>query len=301
MFDLVPFAGAGRKVANRNIQPRLIGEFLQFEFPQPQPPPVASAAVGGDQNRLGMWIDASAFHAPPSANGGHGKSAGVMVGSHIDKTGVASDVVNTIRIGARNGGAGEVVTLDLAGLFCRQLLPTGIVVVSYEFFLLGVYRNHRAALVQAFLHRGVNVPKLRVAIGVIGTLLGFAIALQAIVQVVKNLRDLHVTDGMFLLVKFPSNRPRAFTNPSQRRLRVPARLRIDQPFQRLHQARIGLRDGLASRPGPTQYDIFMTDKPVSPDSHRRVPVNRDLSQIDAQKGESTLILHPKVVSILRNR
>ena len=95
------------------------------------------------------------------------------------------------------------------------------------------------------------MPKLRIAIGVIGTLLGFAIALQAIVQVVKNLRDLHVTDGMFLLVKFPGNRPRALTNPSQRRLRVPARLRIDQPFQRLHQVRIGLRDGLASRPGPT--------------------------------------------------
>src|SRR5256885_12872720 len=75
-----------------------------------------------------MWIDASAFHAPPSANGGHGKSAGVMVGSHIDKTGVASDVVNTIRIGARNGGAGGGVALDPAGLVLRPPLPTGLVV-----------------------------------------------------------------------------------------------------------------------------------------------------------------------------
>jgi len=61
-----------------------MGEFLQFEFPQPQPPPVASAAAGRDQHRLCMRIDASAFTAPPSANGGHSKSAGVMVGSHIE-------------------------------------------------------------------------------------------------------------------------------------------------------------------------------------------------------------------------
>ena len=120
--------------------------------------------------------------------------------------------------------------------------------------LIGVYRNHRAALAQAFLHRRVNVPKLRIAIGAICTLRGLATALQAIVQVVKNLRDLHMTDRMFLLVKLPGNRPRAFTNPSQRRPRVPARLLIDQPFQRLHQARIGLRNGLASRPGPTHAE-----------------------------------------------
>src|SRR2546422_11472801 len=147
-------------MTNRNAQSLLIGKFLQLQLPQPQPPPVASAPVGCDQNRLRIQINASAFKAPPTPNGGHGKGAGVVVGAHIDKTGIASDVVNPIGIGAGYCGAGEVVTLNLGGVLCRQPLPTAIVVVPNEFFLFGVDRNHWDALPQALFHRGVDVPKL---------------------------------------------------------------------------------------------------------------------------------------------
>src|SRR5262245_4484295 len=34
VFNLVPFAGTGRKVTHRDFQPRLIGELLQLQFPQ---------------------------------------------------------------------------------------------------------------------------------------------------------------------------------------------------------------------------------------------------------------------------
>ena len=85
------------------------------------------------------------------------------------------------------------------------------------------------------------MPKLRIAIRVICAFLGLAIALQAVVQVMKNLRDLHVADRMLLLAQFLGDGPRAFANPAQRRLRVSARLLINQPFERLHQTRIGLR------------------------------------------------------------
>jgi hypothetical protein len=129
-------------------------------------------------------------------------------------------------------------------------LPTGIVVVSDEFLLLGVDRDDRDALPQASFYRDVDVPKLRIPIGVIRTLFGLAIALQAIVQVVKNLRDLHMADRMVLLAQFLGDGPRTFANPSQRRLRIAARLLINQPFQRLHQTRIGLGDGFAARSGP---------------------------------------------------
>src|SRR5260370_11935018 len=109
-------------MANRNIQSCLIGEFLQFQFPQPQPPPVAPTAVGGDQNRPCIRIDASAFPAPPSANGGHGKTARVMVGSHIDKTSIAPDVLNTIRRSARNRSEEHTSELQShLNLVCRLL------------------------------------------------------------------------------------------------------------------------------------------------------------------------------------
>ena len=129
MLDLVPFAGAGRKVTHRNAQSRLIGEFLQLQLPQPQSPPVAATPVGSNQNRLRIRINASALKAPPAPNGGHRKGTGVMVGSHVDKTGIASDVVNAIGIGAGYCGTGKIVTLNLAwaawphaiaGRYCRS-------------------------------------------------------------------------------------------------------------------------------------------------------------------------------------
>ena len=42
VFDLVPLAGAGRKVANRYFQARLVGEALQLELPKSQARPVAT-------------------------------------------------------------------------------------------------------------------------------------------------------------------------------------------------------------------------------------------------------------------
>ena len=93
--------------------------------------------------------------------------------------------------------------------------------------------------------------KVGIAIGVIRSLLDFAIALEAIAQLMKNLRDLHVAGRMLLLIQFLGDGSRTFANPAQRRLRVSARLHINQPFERLHQPRIGLGDGFAARSGPT--------------------------------------------------
>jgi hypothetical protein len=49
MFDLVPFAGTGRKVANRQTQTGVIGQSLQGHFPQPCSAAVAAPAIGQDQ------------------------------------------------------------------------------------------------------------------------------------------------------------------------------------------------------------------------------------------------------------
>ena len=49
VLDLVPFAGAGRKMANGDGKPGLVREPLKFIFPQTQSPAVAPATVGRDQ------------------------------------------------------------------------------------------------------------------------------------------------------------------------------------------------------------------------------------------------------------
>ena len=99
VFDLVPFAGPGRKMADRQGQADLIRPCLQFQFPQAQPPAVAAPSVSRDQDLASVRIEPSAFIAPPAADRGDGKRARVVVGSDIDKSGVAPDVVDAIGIG----------------------------------------------------------------------------------------------------------------------------------------------------------------------------------------------------------
>jgi hypothetical protein len=94
------------------------------------------------------------------------------------------------------------VTLNRPGLLYRTPLLAAIVVIANEFLLFRVDRNDWDTLPQASFDREVDVAKLRIAIGVIRTLLGFAIALEAIAQMMKNLRDLHVAGRMSLLVQF---------------------------------------------------------------------------------------------------
>jgi len=111
---------------------------------------------------------------------------------------------------------------------------------------IGVHRNHRNALLQAFLYCGIDVPELRIAIRMIRSLFRFPVALQTIVQIIEYLRHLRVTDRMFLLGELCGNCPRAFTNPSQRRFRIAACLAINHCFQCFQQTRIRFCDGLAS-------------------------------------------------------
>ena len=88
--------------------------------------------------------------------------------------------------------------------------------------------------------------KLRIPVGVVVAFLGLAIALQAVVQAVQYLRHFHVADRMILLDQFCGNRTCTFANPAQRRLRIPARLLIDQRFECRDQIRVRLREGLAA-------------------------------------------------------
>src|SRR6478672_198972 len=48
VFDFVPLAGAGRQVANDDVEAELVGQLLKFAFPQPHPRAAAAASVGGD-------------------------------------------------------------------------------------------------------------------------------------------------------------------------------------------------------------------------------------------------------------
>src|ERR1700738_5044586 len=47
VLDLVPLAGAGRQVADHDVEAELVSQLLQLALPEPHPRPVAAASAGG--------------------------------------------------------------------------------------------------------------------------------------------------------------------------------------------------------------------------------------------------------------
>ena len=189
----------GGKWQTESERPVSSANFLQFEFPQPQAPSVAAATVRSDDNLIGCGIELSSFKAPPATNGGHGKGTRVMVGAHVDKSGVAPQVIDAIGIGARHFRSRKIMAADLAGLFARQPLLPRVIVVSNQFLFLGVNGNDRPAVGQALFDAYADVAELRVPVRMIGTLFGLAVALQTEMLVMQDLGDFDITDRMPLL------------------------------------------------------------------------------------------------------
>src|SRR5208283_1949652 len=252
VLDLVPLARPRGEMTDRDGQAGFIREGLQLQLPQAQPPGIAPSAVGRNQDLSGCRIESFAFMAPPSPDGRHRKRSGVVIGSHIDKPGVAPDVVDAIGIGTRYVGRGKIVPANLPRLFRWKPLLAGVIVVAEEFFLLGIHRDHWAVLRQGSFHRGIDVPKLRVAVRMVPPLLRLPVALETVVQTVRKLGDLRMADRMFVPTQLYRNRPRALTNPSQCRLRVAPCLMIDHLFQAIHQPWVRHRNEFA--PGSTAAD-----------------------------------------------
>src|SRR5438445_2347237 len=86
VFDFVPLAGAGRQVADRDIEAEFVGQLLDFAFPQPHPRTVAAPApslrwgrLGGDQQSGCLGIARPTDGAPPLADAIDGEGGRVMV------------------------------------------------------------------------------------------------------------------------------------------------------------------------------------------------------------------------------
>ena len=119
--------------------------------------------------------------------------------------------------------------------------------VADEFFFLGIHRDHRlpcarhlftAALMYRNARRGPDVPPL----------FRLPVALQTVVEPCRSWRPC-MADRMFVPIQLFRNRPRALTNPSQRRFRVAPCLMIDHLFQGIHQPRVRHRNEFAPGSG----------------------------------------------------
>src|SRR5438105_4727255 len=97
VFDFVPLAGAGRQVADHDVEAEFVGQFLQLAFPQPHPRAVAAASVSGNQQSGGVGIARPTDGAPPLADAIDGERGRVMVNPDTHPTRIGGEVVDPVR------------------------------------------------------------------------------------------------------------------------------------------------------------------------------------------------------------
>src|SRR6266702_4715330 len=76
VFDLVPLAGSGWIVADRDRHAGLVAQRLEMQFPRAWPASVAASAVSADEQPPRSAAVAFSVQPPPAANTFHGEFGG---------------------------------------------------------------------------------------------------------------------------------------------------------------------------------------------------------------------------------
>src|SRR6266481_4921519 len=170
MLNLVPLTGSWRIVTDRYVQPRLVRPTLQFHLPQPQAIAITAPAISTNQDPFRLRIKRVAHLSPPTANTLYSKTRGVMGTAHGHPPLIALRIVDTTRDRLGNGRVGEIMHVHLNRLPFRLPFLPGIPVVSDQFLLLGVDRNHGPSATQERLALALDVAKLSIPIGMLFSL-----------------------------------------------------------------------------------------------------------------------------------
>ena len=129
----------------------------------------------------------------------------------------------------------------------RTPRPTRVLEGSDKLLFLRVHRHHRLALPLENQHPAVDVDELRVPVRMLISLQRLAVRLQAVAQLVQQPVHRAFADPVARVLEFPRQPRRTAAGPAQRPRRVAPRGRIDQRFQRRHQAAVVNGQRLATR------------------------------------------------------
>ncbi len=204
-----------------------------------------------------------------------------MVDADTDPAGVGPQVVHPIGDGPPEARQHEVMHADRRGLPLGGPFPPAILEGAHQFLLLGVDRDRRLPSAQAGPDPGVDVLELRVAVGVVRPFDRLPVGLQAVAQLVEQLRHHPMAGAVPLPGQFRGQPADALARPAQGRLRIPARGRLDQRLQVRDQRRILLDRPLApaaraadpagrQRPRPARRQLLRPD-PNGPPGHAGGP------------------------------
>jgi hypothetical protein len=154
-----------------------------------------------------------------------------MVDPEVHPTRVGGQIVDAIRHRPAQLLDQEVVHSDLLRIACRAIVAPAVLDVANQFLLFGIDRDGRLMLGQRRAYCGADLRELRMAVPVAVACAGLAIALQAVAHAIEQMADQRAAHRMALRLKLLCQPADALACPAQRRLRVAARRRLDQPAQ----------------------------------------------------------------------
>src|ERR1700752_584820 len=274
VLDLVPLAGAGRQVANYDVEAEFVGQLLQFAFPQPYPRAVAAAAIGGDQQSAGVGVTRPADGLPPLADAVHREGGRVVVNADTHPSAIGGQVIDPVRHRAAELLDQEIMDPDLFRVALGAIFAPVVAEIPDQFLFLGVDGDHRLMFSQSRGHLAVDVAELRIPVGVAVALRSFAVALQTVTRLIEQVADQGAADFVTLRLQRLRQTAHALAGPPQRRLRITAGRRLDQGFKVGEQRRVLGNRRLSPRsrpPNPFRRLILRQFLQAPPDSARRNP------------------------------
>ena len=123
-------------MANLDGEAQLLGQFLEFNFPQPHSRTIAAAAIGHDLQALWLRIKRRSHRFPPTPDGFDGKGSRVMVNPDTDPPEISRQVVDAVGYRAAQFLDQEVMDPDLFRIALQAILTAWVAEIPDLFLFL---------------------------------------------------------------------------------------------------------------------------------------------------------------------
>jgi ribosomal protein S18 acetylase RimI-like enzyme len=182
MLDLIPLRGARRIMMDMEPEAGLVGELLQLDLQQPDTRSIRAAAIGRDRQFAGFRVALAPHRVEPAAGGGDGELSRVARDPDAHPPGIGANVVDAIRHDLAEFLVLEVVLLHALRIAFRAIVGASVLMVADQLFLLGVDRNDGLPRRLCGDRLNVDVLELRIAVGMLGALVGLAVRLPTVAE-----------------------------------------------------------------------------------------------------------------------
>ena len=205
------------------------------------PVAVRTAAVGGDRQPRNVRIALRAEVLPPAADRVDRELGGVVIDPDVDVPLIELEVIHAVGDCLAELLVLEVMDADPLRLPFEAPFAPWVLEIADQLLLLGIHADHRPP--RRDRRRGglIDVRKLRVTIGMRSPFLGLHVGLQRVAQQPHERRDGSEVHVVTHLTQRAGDLPHALRRPAQQRLRIPTRVRIDQPLDVIEDRRVALQ------------------------------------------------------------